>query len=98
MFSPADDGYRAQHRVSCRNALHPVVTVPYAYPAVRLEEATEVASQEHVYHETMFWARGSRMRAAHLECAIPPRGALALHPTPRLRGDERCGLSRLKGL
>jgi hypothetical protein len=72
MFYPADDRYRAQYRVSCRNALHTVFKVPYACPILRSEEATEVASQEQVYHKRAFDPRENRKpRRPDPKCRVP---------------------------
>jgi hypothetical protein len=64
MFYLADDPYRARYRVSRQNRQHPVFKVPYAYPAVGLEEATEVASHEQVYHKMVLDTTESCSRAA----------------------------------
>jgi hypothetical protein len=71
MFYPADDRYRAQDRVSCRNRIHTVFKVPYARSAYRPKEATEVASHEQVYHKPAFFAKESSKTRF-----IPPRKAV----------------------
>ncbi len=93
MFYAADDRYRAQFQVSCRNALHTVFKVPYARSAGRPKEATEVASQNKCTTKRRLEQEKATNRAASDGCALRPSGAQALHPS-----REQCGLSRPKGL